>query len=188
MRSIPFFLCLAVLFCLNKYNACLAQDPTDQGAQNQPDSLPSIEDISSENAERFLVLEKRGKVKRIRYYIGSEIQFKLKNDPTIYSPIIEDVRESSLIVFDTEIPLSEIEYVILNPRRPLIKLLSRFFIIGGLGYFLIDLANNSFSTTKESVLISSSFAAAGLALKPLLVRRKLKLNKNRYLKTLIKNY
>ncbi|NJO03985.1 MAG: hypothetical protein HC880_21960 [Bacteroidia bacterium] len=141
------------------------------------DSLPSLyERQAPQNVPRFLALEKGGKVKRIRFNVGDEILFILNEDDRIYKAPITAIREDTLIVFETEIPIKDIAYIILRPNRPLVRLLSSVLLIGGIGYFLADLVNHSFSLFRETIVASTSTVALGGALQIFLIPRKIKLN------------
>ncbi len=159
-----------------------ADAPTLDSLQSQPN------DTSSFARQRFLALEKGGANKRIRYYRGSELTFRLKDDPTKYTRSIEGIAKDYLVFNETNIALEEFEAIYLKKRHPFLKTLSSFFIIGGVGYFLIDAVNNSFSPSEETLLISSSLALPGLGLLLTLGGRKVKLGKKRYLKTIIQEY
>lgn len=176
------------------FNICSVQ-AQDQGTQIKDtlkkQNLPSLDsltrtDSSKTSKARFLSLEKRGKNKRLRFYAGDQIIFQLKNDPNIYKPIIEAVDENSITVFETKIPLSEIEYIYIRPQRRLLRLLRSFLVIAGVGYILIDLVNHSFNPNKDVLIRGGASAGLGGSLSVFLFRRKMKLNKNRYLKTIIR--
>ena len=62
-------------------------------------------------SQKFLALEKLGKVKRITYNIGERLEYKLKEEPFERSDIILDLVDS-VIVFDYGfITLKQIDYI-----------------------------------------------------------------------------
>lgn len=184
---IPFFMLISYSLAYSQDQGTQTGEPSDS-AQNQ---LPSLEDLLNSdsakvNRSRFLALEKRGKNKRIRFYPGDKIVFQLKNDPNIYQPIIEQVSDNSITVYDTKIPLSEIKYIYIRPKRRLIRLVKSFLFIFGIGYIVIDAVNHSFTTNRDVLVTGGSSVGIASALSLLTARRKLKLNKHRYLKTIIR--
>ncbi|MEO1654450.1 MAG: hypothetical protein AAFU64_12965 [Bacteroidota bacterium] len=165
----------------------LAQETGEQGADTKSeDPLESSFQDSTFRPIRFLALEKGGNVKRIRFFIGDEIHFRLREDPYKYSPIIQDIGEKYITINNTNLALREIESVTIHHNRRWGRLFFKFFLYAGVGYFLIDMVNNSFRPTRETSIISSSLAAPGLALSLTFRPRRIKLNKNRYLKTIQK--
>jgi hypothetical protein len=176
---------LGVLFCL--FSAA-AQNP--QGQQASPtdsleDNRPSIKDLAKRfGGSRFLALEKRGAIKRVRFFVGEELEFKLKNDPFLYRPIIQSVRDSSLIINGVELAFKDISTVKVYKNKPFLRLLSNFAFYGSVGYLLIDLVNNSFSIYRGTLVTSAAFAIPGLSFALILKPRLLRLNQHRYLKSI----
>lgn len=165
----------------------LAQETGEQGADAETDgALREQNKDTTFKTTRFLALEKGGNVKRIRFFIGDEIHFRLREDPYKYSPIIQDIGEKYITINNTNLALQEIESVTIYRKRRWGRIFSKLFLYAGVGYFLIDMVNNSFKPTKETSIISSSLAAPGLALSLTFRPRRIKLNKNRYLKTIQK--
>lgn len=164
-------------------NGLLAQE---QKADTSPsdslsDKRPSIKDLPM---PRFLALEKRGATKRIRYFVGDEIEFKLKGESVLYKPIIEQVLDSAITVNGTQVYFTDISAVKIYRKKPFLSLISRFVLIGGVGYLAIDLINNRFNVYNRTLITSAAFVAPGLSLTLLFKPRLLKLNQHRYLKTL----
>ncbi len=127
--------------------------------------------LSSAHAQRVLLLEKPGKFKNYKYFIGDNIALKTipfgeKHDGTIH--IITDT--SIVINFDNEIMLSDVE-MIMRPRWAL-GLLSKVTRIAGAGYFVLDVVNNSINghptiVDKNTVMISSSLIVFSYLIVPL---------------------
>ncbi len=181
---------IGLLICLSIFSTqAQVSTPTqgaDTGGQDSltVQKLPSIQDLMAKSAPRFLTLEKNGGIKRLRYYVGSKIEFDLKGDPNRYNAALEGIKDSLVIIYDTPVLLSSFEAVYVTPERPFVRLLSGFLIGAGLGYLALDTVNNSFSPNRESLIVSSSFVLPGAVLLFLLKKRRIHLNKNRYLKTI----
>jgi hypothetical protein len=116
--------------------------------------------------------------------VGEEIEFKLKNDPFLYRPIIQSVRDSSLIINGVELAFKDISAVKVYKNKPFLRLLSNFAFYGSVGYLLIDLVNNSFTIYRGTLITSTAFAIPGLSFAIILKPRLLKLNQHRYLKSI----
>ncbi|MDX2301758.1 MAG: hypothetical protein NW226_03115 [Microscillaceae bacterium] len=165
----------------------IAQETDEQIATPQSEDTLTTKTLDSlDSKSRFLALEKGGKIKRVRFYEGERLYFRLKDDQMRYKPVIEEIGKDYIKVNNTALHLNEIASVTLYPERRLIRLMSQFLVIAGTGYFLIDMVNHSFSTTRESAIVSSSLASTGLALSLTLKPRKIRLNNKRYLKTIQK--
>jgi hypothetical protein len=180
-KIIILYLLVNQLFILKSF--AQEQKATTSPADSLVENRPSIKDKDFP-MPRLLALEKRGAIKRIRYYAGDEIQFRLKGEAVLYSPIIEQVLDSAIIVNNTLIKFSEIGAVKIYRKRPFLNLMSRFALIGGVGYLAIDLVNNGFRFYDRTLITSAGFVVPGLGISLLLKPRLLKLNQHRYLKTL----
>lgn len=178
-----FICCLLVLYSFQKIRA---QETEEQIATSQDEDTLTFTIDSLQYKSRFLALEKGGKVKRIRFYEGQRLHFRLKNDPFKYKPVIQEIGKDYIKVNDTALDLDEISSVTLYPKRRFIGLLSKFFLYAGVGYFLIDMVNHSFEPTRETAIVSSSLIGPGLALALTLKPRNVRLNEKRYLKTIQK--
>ncbi|GEO02388.1 hypothetical protein AAE02nite_00520 [Adhaeribacter aerolatus] len=137
-----------------------------------------------------LVLDKPGKVSRIRFYPGTTLTFKLTDDKRLYTGKLDAVRKKSILIFNTELPIRDIRKVRVVQRAPMGRFLyglgggirgagSLFTLIGGGNYLLTD--------DKENGRVT---AQAGLALFGLgqlfrgFNRRTYKINQHRQLKTI----
>jgi hypothetical protein len=186
-KSIRAYLSLVccILFSLNHCFAQVNQQGADTGKKDSLSSeLPTILDLMKKSPPHYLTLEKNGAVKRIRFYVGNKIEFTLKDDVNRYHPRIGGIGDSSVMIYDTPIPLSRFESVYIRPERPFIRILSGFLIGAGIGYLALDAVNNSFSPNRETIIVSTSFVVPGALLMFLIKKRRIKLNENRYLKTI----
>ncbi len=167
------------------YTPVQAQKKKEQAVETGEDSLNTLQERDSLFlGDWFLALEKRGRVKRIRFFKGQELWFRLKGDSFKYRGMIEGVGDGYVQVKGVKIDISQIEYIFVRRKRRAIRLLSNFSILAGGGYFLIDLVNNSFTTTRETLTVSGGILAGGLLLKLFLIRKKYKMGKFTYLKTI----
>lgn len=188
MQKKAYSIIFLFLFFCGISTVALGQDSgVDIGKKDSlQDTRPTIEEmLKKREGNRFLALEKQGKVKRIRYYVGSKIEFKLKSDPTLYRTSIEAIKDSAVVIHETTIPLSQFSSVYIHPKRPLSRILSTFFMVAGIGYFALDTVNNEFSPTGGTFMTSGVFIAPSLALLLTLKKRRIKLNKQNFLKTIL---
>ncbi len=186
--QIRMYLIVRCLFFCFIPQAVWGQDSgADSGKKDSlQDRRPTIEEMLKKNeGNRFLALEKLGKVKRIRYYVGSTIEFKLKGDPNLYRTPIEAIKDSSVVIYETIIPLSQFSSIYIRPKRPFSRILSTFFMIAGVGYFALDTVNNEFSPTGGTLMTSGALVVPSLALLLTLKKRRIKLNNQNFLKTIL---
>lgn len=179
------FILFVLFYCLGIWSLS-AQGTPAQGEEDTTTQrkLPSLAELEKERKARFLVLEKPGKVKRLRFFVGDKLIFHLKNDHTRYNATIEAIQDSSITVRGIQIPLSEFRSITVFPHRPWSSLLSSAALIGGTGYFLIDLVNHSFTPLRSSWYILGGGLLVGLGLKTTL-KRTYRLNNRRYLRTIL---
>jgi len=122
-------------------------------------------------AQRILLVEKPGKFKNYKYFIGSDITLRTLPYSTKHSGVIHDITDTSIVInFDNEIMIEEIEKI-MKPRWG-IGLLSMATRIAGAGYFLLDVTNNIITgqptiVDQNTVIISGSLVAFSYALVPL---------------------
>ncbi len=127
--------------------------------------------LSSAHAQRILMLEKPGKFKNYKYFIGSNIAFKTLPFGEKYDGTIHVITDTSIVInFDNEIMLSDIEMII-RPRWGF-GLLSKLARIAGAGYFVLDVVNNSITgqptiVDKNTVAISAGLVAFSYLIVPL---------------------
>ncbi|QHT70081.1 hypothetical protein GXP67_27260 [Rhodocytophaga rosea] len=138
--------------------------------------------------QRFLILDKPGHVKRLRYYAGDELIFKLKGDRMKYKDVIEAVGDSTIKVRGADIPLRDIKSVIRYKQGGMLDQAIYILPRAGLLYFLADTFNPVFrgndpDISRSGIVVGSSFIAGGLLLK-LAKKRNYRINNFRRLRTL----
>jgi hypothetical protein len=138
--------------------------------------------------EKYLVLDKPGRIKRIRYYVGDEINFKLKEDKTTYSTLLQAVGDSTIKVRDTDIAISDIRSIIRHSENGFLYQAARILPKAGILYFVADTFNPLLrgekpSVSRSGIVVGSTLFAGGQALK-LFRKRTLRINNYRTLKIL----
>jgi hypothetical protein len=138
--------------------------------------------------EKYLALDKPGRVKRIRFYMGDELTFKLKGDKTMYSSTIEAVGDSTITIRETQIPIKDIALIKLPKEAGFINQAIYILPRAGILYFLADTFNPVFrggspDVSRSGIVVGGSFIAGGLILK-LLNKRKFRINNYRSLRIL----
>ncbi|KAA5549434.1 LSm family protein [Adhaeribacter rhizoryzae] len=151
------------------------------------DAATSVPDISK---KYYLVLDKPGKVSRIRFYPGSQISFKITNDKRLYAGKLEAVRKQSIVIFNTELPIREIRKIKVVQRAPAGRFLyglgSGIRGVGSL-FTLIGGGNYLFTNDKENGRVTALAGLSALGVGQLFRgfnRRTYNINKNRQLKTI----
>lgn len=138
--------------------------------------------------QRYLVLDKPGHIKRLRYYAGDDLIFKLKGDKMKYKDIIEAIGDSSIRIKGTDIPIKDIRAVIRYKEGGMLDQAIYILPRAGIVYFLADTFNPVFlggdpGISRSGIVIGSSFVATGLLLK-LAKKRTYRINNFRTLRTL----
>jgi hypothetical protein len=160
---------------------------TDAPAGDKTQEKPLIE--KPDNAIFFLSLEKPGRTKRLRFYTGDYITVTFKGSKERHNLPLGKITADRVEVFDTPLDLSKIDKVILHNDNGLRKAGAFYLPIAGGLFFLGDMINPIFSgrepfqISRGSIIVPSILIGSGLILKAL-GKRKLKMNKNRYLRIL----
>ncbi len=146
-------------------------------------------DSSAKDTPRyFLVLQTNHR--RIKFYEGSPISFKLHDERKRYSGRFQKINKRSLVFWDTEIALRDIKKIKVDSRSRSGKAMAGvgsllrgagglFTLVGGANYMLISEDRND---GKVTFLAGLSGYVAGRALQGFR-KRTYKINKNRKLKT-----
>ena len=127
------------------------------------------------DAQRILLLEKPGKFKNFKYFVGDDIVVKTMPYDTRYDGVIHEITDSSILInFDNEIMLENISMVM--KRRWGWSLLSKVTRIAGAGYFILDVTNRAINNqspvvTENTVMISAGMVAFSYALVPVHYKR-----------------
>jgi hypothetical protein len=121
-------------------------------------------------AQKTLIVEKIGTSTRYAYHIGDEIKIKTRKDEVVLKNYIWSLADSSLTIGSrTQVQLGDIGAVYKQFHFP--KLMTKFFIIAGAGYLIIDSFNNLINKEKvfepQTMIISASLIGVGVALIPL---------------------
>lgn len=175
-----FFLC---------FSYSLQAQKTPENSSGSQDSEKSLENPI--NATYFLSLEKPGRIKRVRFYVGDELTIKFKGSKKRVKHTITKIKKDTLELSNEVVDLQKIEKITLYSENGLLKAGAKYLPIAGLLFFLGDMINPVFSGKDPfqirpgSIIFPGILIGSGLILK-VFEKRTLKLNKNRYLKILEK--
>lgn len=112
-------------------------------------------------AQRILLVEKAGKFKNFKYFVGDDITLRLEDGNEKHRGTIHEITDSSILInFDNEIMLSDIKMV-LKPRWGW-SLLRNVTRIAGMGYMVLDVVNNTINNSSPIVDESTMFIGAGM--------------------------
>lgn len=118
--------------------------------------------------EPFLLLEKPGKGKRIRYYKGDEIEFKKWDEKDFRKSVIVEFTDTSFFVDEMmEIKLREVEALADRSSVPRVRKVTRNAFLVIPVFFLFSAANNTFNTGERPIIsqevypLSAVFAGIG---------------------------
>jgi hypothetical protein len=131
--------------------------------------------VNFADAQRILLVEKPGKFKNFKYFVGNDITLKTYPDGLKQKGTIHVITDTSIVInFDNEIMLEEIQMIL--RRRWGFSLVSKITRIAGAGYFLLDVVNRAINNDspvvdKNTVMISAGLVAFSYALVPLHNRR-----------------
>ncbi len=179
-----FFLTSIIYFFVIYTN--YAQEQKAGSGNETRDTTSTPPPKQEDDIKRFLVLEKNGAEKRLRFYEKQEIQFKLKGDKVKNKLKIQKIKEKSLIIQEVEIPLESIESIRINTSSFYPNLFKFATLAGGVGYLGLDLVNNGPEMTRQSIITPAIFLGTHVLLRILYPNNKTyKLNSKKYLKTLI---
>jgi len=164
---------LLIIFGLLVGLACQVSAQILQTAPEEVDTLRQPKTTPSPffKQQKYLVLDKPGKVKRIRFFPGSEITFRLKNDPVVYHDYITAVDDSSFTIFGTKVLIKEVDRIILRNHSWFVNQGSVLLPAAGLIYFLADNVNpllrgqEGVSVSKGSMIVAGSLIGTGLVLR-----------------------
>jgi hypothetical protein len=177
---------------LSGFLAAFAPYARAQILQSEPekkDTVPTQPVSPLFRAGKYLVLDKPGKVKRVRYFVGSEITFRLKGDPVLYRDVIAAVDDSSFTIFGTQVLIKEVDRVILRSHSWFANQGSVLLPAAGVIYFLADNLNpviqggEKLRISRGSVIVSAGLVGAGLVLR-LLHKKEHRIGKNKRLRVL----
>lgn len=105
------------------------------------------------NLDPFLLLEKPGTKKRIRYYIGDEIEFKLKDEKDFHKGTIVQFSDTSFYVNGyAEVPLRTVDALADRSKVKGIHAMAKNSIFIIPAFFLFSAANNLFNTGETPII------------------------------------
>lgn len=155
--------------------------------------VQEVEKVSSSaEPNYFLVMDKPGKVSRIRFYTGNKITFKLAGERRRYTGQINQIKKNSIIVWDTEIPIRDIEKIKVAKTGSVssgMQLLGKLLKNGGLFFTVIGGGNYLLGTEPgDNTLTFLKYTAGSFITGYLITRssraRTYKINNNHRLKTI----
>lgn len=132
---------------------------------------------------RYLVLDKPGLNKRIRFYPGQRIRFKLKGESYKYNAVLQAVGEKSIVIYDAPIFLDEIHTIYYTKPIYILPVASAAFTGGGILFAGLGVINEISRNNPDLVVAGAGLVLLGQALKPL-YKRKYRIRGNRRLRTL----
>ena len=140
---------------------------------------------TASNAQKMVAFDKRGKVKRVRFFHGDFLKLQLLNGTFIEGEIIE-ILTDTFKIGKNSIPLDSVKFVYLSKGKQLLNTASGFLITGGLAYpplvtFNRAVNDDSPLVKKSTVIISGGMLLGGVLLKSL-NSRKFRISKKRPLK------
>lgn len=132
-------------------------------------------------------MEKANSTKTKKFYVGEELQFKLKDFPKTWrkETIVNIIPEENLLVFeDTYHKVTD--FSMIRIERPwaksiglrLMQFSAALYVYGGLA----SLVPNEYKMSEREIVISGIFAGVGFLIRKLFSRKKFKLNKRRRLR------
>ncbi|MFN2422565.1 MAG: hypothetical protein ABR572_02205 [Cryomorphaceae bacterium] len=111
----------------------------------------------------FLLLEKPGTKKRIRYYTGDDISFKLEDQPNFNEGHISGFRGSLFYVGQgTPILLKDVEAVADRSKVPGVRKWSKGVLLVVPSFFVFSAANNYFNTGRRPIVDPEVWVLAGV--------------------------
>ena len=104
--------------------------------------LFSVKEVFSQ--DKYLVLEKLGRKKRIVFYPGDQITYKMMNSDLRITDAIVDFHDSLILFSNSYVKPGEIDYIRLEHTKGFLSPSNGpKLIIAGVALFVIDQLNNS---------------------------------------------
>jgi len=104
-------------------------------------------------AQHSLGLDKKGKIKRLHFYAGSNIKIKMIDKERI-SGRIDAIYDSSFVIEGRKIELNQVDMV--YSTRPAIRFIGGALMVSGAFYFTIDAVNNLLNYEARGYVFSNS--------------------------------
>lgn len=143
------------------------------------------------SAQKILQMEKYGKVKTKRYYLGDELIYQLKDDKNWYSATIDDIKvEEKIVLFNNRyVKLDEIHALkSFHNRGWSSKAGYSLMVFGGswsffaLGGMLIDA--DRFAYQKSDAIVTGTALLSGWLIQKLFKSKTYKMGKRKWLRVL----
>lgn len=120
------------------------------------------------HSQKIVAFDKRGKVKRVRYYEGQRIKLKLNKGRLVDGPIT-GIKTKSFLVGAEEIFLDSVSKVFNTQKLSGLKLVGGVFITAGAVYFPLDTFNRLINddspvANEKSAMVSGAFLGGGALL------------------------
>ena len=146
---------------------------------------------SGVSGQKFLQLDKFGKKKSMKIFIGEELNFRLSGEEFFYSLIIRDlIPETNKIIFDNgEVNVEDVAEIRHFRNKGAVKAWNLLFLNFGIGWALFSaidaLAGGTFHLS--AVIISGAAIAVGFLIKAIFTKRKFKISDKRGLRIIDMN-
>ena len=139
---------------------------------------------TSSGQDMLMFIKNKNKI--VYYKMGDIISFQLKSDKQKITAQIRGFTDNSIVFQYYTIDPNEISHMYVDNKTKQWYFMrfkyEKFFLIGGAGYLLLDLANTG-ELTKETLVVSGSLFTAGLLAK-FLISKKIKIKGRRMLRVL----
>ena len=141
--------------------------------------------LTSAYSQKIIAFDKRGKVKRVKYYEGEFIRLKT-HDKQLIRGVITRINDSSFFVESKQVQLNAVSKVFNTQKLYGINLMGNVFFIAGSGYVTLDSFNRLINNdnpvfNEQSAKVSGYLLGAGLVCY-LIANRGYKISKKRPLK------
>jgi len=139
--------------------------------------------VNQSTKDYYLTLNKPGIKKRIRFYIGDELKFKLKDEDFKRTATITAIDSNSITINGVaKIPLEDFRVIQISKKR--IRAVRLIGTSGGLLFMALGVGNTLLKTGGgESLLYGGVISLVSVQLLRLFENRNYRLNSYRYLRT-----
>ena len=117
-------------------------------------------------AQNFVLLEKEGTTKRIKFQVGDQMRFKLHGSDTLYDEQISAIFDSAVAFGNFQVNYADIKQVWISKTYFWSSYLKKFSILVGVGYLGLDVFNRTINHDKpilsqsaKTVLVTSAAIA-----------------------------
>ncbi len=138
----------------------------------------------------YLSLEKKGRLRKIKYYPGEYLKLRFVGERRFYERKIIDLQAPYIIFDDSRInikEIAEIDIALKQEKPPFLDGLGKYLPIAGVGYFSVDMINRTIVNDQpisidEKVLRTSLIMIGTGYLFKIIGRKKFKIKPGRRLK------